>query len=209
MSESGQRESRSQVNIVSRTADKLYSFLFMSLNTHNVRYEETMKLICHTCRGRLSISERIPNKTSSRFVKVKALMALVSFWTFLSRLGTAVVLLGDKRCLYNRPFSLFYHTMSQSLNFLLFSWIHYILIHLTLLHLPIHDVANQRAGDQTQELHRAEDGRVKTHCKLYEDRTLIKLFSRSQPIRLKWSFLPFSSASCSISFEAKQDKNGY
>jgi len=49
-----------------------------------------------TCRGRLSMSERIPNRKSRTFVKVKALMALVNFWIFLSRFGTATALAGDK-----------------------------------------------------------------------------------------------------------------
>lgn len=40
--------------------------------------------------------ERIPNTMSSIFVKMKALMALVSFWIFRSRLGTATALAGDK-----------------------------------------------------------------------------------------------------------------
>lgn len=124
-----------------------------------------LKNSCHTCRGRLSISERIPKKMSSRLVKIKALMALVSFWIFLSHLGTAVVLAGEKRYLYERSFPSLHHAISH-VRFLLFSGIYCILIHLTLLHLPIHDVANQRAGDQTQELQRAEDGRVGTHYKL-------------------------------------------
>ena len=40
-----------------------------------------------TWRGRLSMRERIPNSTNRRLVRVKALMALVTFWIFLSRLG--------------------------------------------------------------------------------------------------------------------------
>jgi len=42
------------------------------------------------------MSERIPNRKSRTFVKVKALMALVNFWIFLSRFGTATALAGDK-----------------------------------------------------------------------------------------------------------------
>lgn len=39
-----------------------------------------------------------------------------------------------------------------------------ILLLYTLPHPPIHDVANQRARDQAQELQCAEDGRIKAHC---------------------------------------------
>lgn len=37
--------------------------------------------------GRLSIKEIIPKVTNRKLVKMKALMALVSFWTFLSLFG--------------------------------------------------------------------------------------------------------------------------
>lgn len=40
-----------------------------------------------TCRGRLSIKGIIPKVTNRRLVKMKALMALVSFWIFLSLFG--------------------------------------------------------------------------------------------------------------------------
>lgn len=42
---------------------------------------------CLTCMGRLSIKEIIPKVTNRKLVKMKARMALVSFWTFLSLFG--------------------------------------------------------------------------------------------------------------------------
>lgn len=42
---------------------------------------------CLTCMGRLSIKEIIPKMTNRKLVKMKARMALVSFWTFLSLFG--------------------------------------------------------------------------------------------------------------------------
>lgn len=43
--------------------------------------------VCTTWRGRLSIKHVVPNNTSKRLVKIKAVIALVSFWIFLSLLG--------------------------------------------------------------------------------------------------------------------------
>lgn len=40
-----------------------------------------------TCRGRLSIRQQIPKVISSRLVRMKARMALVTFWIFASLLG--------------------------------------------------------------------------------------------------------------------------
>lgn len=42
---------------------------------------------CLTCTGRLSIKDIIPKVTNRKLVKMKARMALVSFWTFLSLFG--------------------------------------------------------------------------------------------------------------------------
>lgn len=54
-----------------------------------IAFTVTMILWCLflTWRGRLSINEMIPKVTNSRLVKMKALMALVSFWIFLSLFG--------------------------------------------------------------------------------------------------------------------------
>lgn len=38
-----------------------------------------------------------------------------------------------------------------------------VALRVTLLHLPVHDVSNERTGDQTQQLQGAEHGRVETH----------------------------------------------
>lgn len=46
--------------------------------------EVVLLYVCLTCRGRLSIKEIIPKVTNRMLVKMKALMALVSFWIFLS-----------------------------------------------------------------------------------------------------------------------------
>ena len=55
----------------------------LTLHTHTPTHTNTYI----TWRGRLSMRERIPNSTNRRLVRVKALMALVTFWIFLSRLG--------------------------------------------------------------------------------------------------------------------------
>jgi len=51
---------------------------------YGVSYAHLFKV---TCMGRLSMREMMPKMTSSILVKMKALMALVSFWIFLSLFG--------------------------------------------------------------------------------------------------------------------------
>lgn len=38
-----------------------------------------------------------------------------------------------------------------------------VVLHITLLHLPVHDVADDGTRDQTQQLQAAEQGRVEIH----------------------------------------------
>ena len=47
-----------------------------------------------TCRGRLSMREQHPKASSSRLVRMKALMALVTFWILRSLLGPTACLAG-------------------------------------------------------------------------------------------------------------------
>lgn len=52
--------------------------------------------VCDTCRGRLSTRQQNPKAISSRLVRMKALMALVTFWILPSLLGPLVWLMGHR-----------------------------------------------------------------------------------------------------------------
>lgn len=56
--------------------------------------------VCVTCRGRLPMRQQNPKARSSRLVRMKALMALVTFWILPSLLGPLVCLMGPQthRC---------------------------------------------------------------------------------------------------------------
>lgn len=140
--------------------------------------------VCSTCRGRLSMRQQHPNMSSSRLVRMKALMELVNFWILGSLFGPLVFLMGAQTevfyyyVLWNVILKYQDITVYRSVAWkhcdiilrqywprknvlLLRAWDDLLLF--TLLHLPVHDVSNQRTCDQTQQLQRAEDGRVETH----------------------------------------------
>lgn len=56
----------------------------------------TCVCMCATCRGRLSTRQQHPKAISSTLVRMKALMALVTFWILLSLLGPLHCLMGHK-----------------------------------------------------------------------------------------------------------------
>lgn len=49
-----------------------------------------------TCRGRLSMRQQHPKAINSTLVRMKALMALVTFWILRSLLGTVLCLMGRR-----------------------------------------------------------------------------------------------------------------
>lgn len=127
-----------------------------------------------TCRGRLSTRQQHPKAISSRLVRMKALIALVTFWILPSLLGPAVWLIGHKHTahlpLYAGPpctsvnsSILVILLLTDSLHVpLLCAWGDGRFL-VTLLHLPVHDVSDQRTCHQAQQLKCAKHGRVETH----------------------------------------------
>lgn len=67
---------------------RIYPLLFYSLCV--------FVCVCATCRGRLSMRQQHPKAISSRLVRMKALIALVTFWILPSLLGPVVWLIGHK-----------------------------------------------------------------------------------------------------------------
>lgn len=112
-----------------------------------------------TWRDRLGIMQVTPKPTRSRLVKMKALVALTIFWIRLSgRRGCPGSLQKTKIVLY--IFFLFYF-LSKRWACSPFNAL--VVLILALFEFPIHDVTNDRRGDQTQKLEHAKDGGVDAH----------------------------------------------